>query len=155
MRSSRRGKKSNTPPSCVPISRLARAWVPASRVSLTGRGGDTRRPSGERAIPASTRRWAGMWVIRSPLKTISPAVAGTAPRTVLSSVDLPAPLAPRTVMSSPLARVRSTSKRTGSFPYPDRTPVSSSIDPLLPQLLQQEVGAAQVLGPHLGVGGDL
>src|ERR1044071_8499189 len=96
-----------------------------------------------------------MCVIRSPLKTISPALAGTAPRMVLSRVDLPAPLAPRTVISSPLGSTRSTSKRTGRSPYPDRTADSSSTGPLLLQRGQREVHAAQVFRPDLRVGGDL
>src|SRR5262245_46078268 len=105
-------------------------------------------------MPASTRRWAGMWVTRSPRNRISPEVAPTAPRIVLSSVDFPAPLAPTIVTISPASTRRSMSNRTWRWPYPARICCSSSIDGLLGGG-RQERGAAQVLGLDLGIGGHL
>src|SRR5713226_7176590 len=90
--------------------------------------------------------------MRCPPNRTSPALTLVTPRIVLRRVDRPEPFAPTTVSHSPAPTVRSTSKRTGSRPYPARMPRSSSIGPhLLPRL----VVLAEVDGPHLRIGGDL
>src|SRR5882757_2550427 len=90
--------------------------------------------------------------MRCPPNMTSPALTLVTPRIVFRRVDRPAPFAPTTASHSPAATVRSTSKSTGSRPYPARMPRSSSIGPHLLPLL---VVLAEVDGPHLRVGGDL
>src|SRR5260221_13247676 len=90
--------------------------------------------------------------MRCPPNMTSPALTLVTPRIVLRRVDRPAPFAPTTASHSPAATVRSTSKSTGSRPYPARMPRSSSIGPHLLPLL---VVLAEVDGPHLPVGRDL
>src|SRR5258708_6045115 len=90
--------------------------------------------------------------MRCPPNMPSPALRLVTRRIVFRRVDRPAPFAPTTASHSPAATVRSTSKSTGSRPYPARMPRSSSIGPHLLPLL---VVLAEVDGPHLRVGGDL
>src|SRR4051794_29147524 len=95
--------------------------------------------------------------MRCPPNRTSPALTLVTPRIVLRRVDRPAPFAPTTVSHSPAPTVRSTSKSTGSRPYPARMPRSSSMGSsgIGPHLLPLLVVLAEVDGPHLRVGGDL
>ena len=74
------------------------------------------RPSGESAIPWATISCAGTRVMSSPSNVIVPALAGVRPEIERSVVDLPAPLEPISVTTSP----SSTSSET---------PLSASIAP--------------------------
>src|SRR2546430_17573231 len=95
--------------------------------------------------------------MRCPPNRTSPALTLVTPRIVLSRVDRPEPFAPTTVSRAPAPSVRSTSKRTGSRPYPARILRSSSMgsSSIGPNLLPLLVVLAEVDGPHLRVGGDL
>src|ERR1044072_203114 len=95
--------------------------------------------------------------MRCPPKVTSPALTLVTPRIVLSRAARPAPLAPPTVSHSPAARVRSTSKSTGSRPYPARMPRISSMgsSSIGPHLLPLLVVLAEVHRPHFRMGGDL
>ncbi len=53
-------------------------------------------------MPAPTRLYGAQPVMSFSASLISPAMTGTVPITVLSNVDLPAPLAPSRVTTSPL-----------------------------------------------------
>ena len=63
---------------------------------------------------------------RSPMVTV-PASGARNPAMTRSSVVLPPPEAPRTAVVVPVGTVRSTSRRTGSAPYPTVTPRMSTV----------------------------
>ena len=70
--------------------------------------GKMRRPSGDLATPRRTISCVGELVMSSPSKTTRPWRARGLPQIVISSVDLPAPLAPIRVTISPCATSTST-----------------------------------------------
>src|SRR5687767_1054229 len=118
-RSRRRGKPS--------IARSIRASTflrslrylkpPISRFSRTLSAGNTRRPSGTRAMPAAARWCAGMRVTSLPSNTILPRRGSMAPATPRMVVLLPAPLAPIRVTISPSATSNDTARTAGTSPY--------------------------------------
>src|SRR5262249_42607486 len=71
------------------------------RFSSTESEGNSRRPSGTSAMPRATTAWAGSSPIGSPSKTMASRRDAITPAMHLSSVDLPAPLAPMTAITSP------------------------------------------------------
>ncbi|MNR05853.1 hypothetical protein D3C85_1219020 [compost metagenome] len=85
------------------------AWIssrfeknpPIIRFSATVRSLNTRRPSGEMAMPLRMMWCVSFWVMSSPSNVILPSRALGLPQTVISSVVLPAPLAPISVTISP------------------------------------------------------
>ena len=68
-----------------------------SRFSETLIREKTRRPSGHSAMPRSTTLWDFTPTILCPLNSMEPESGLMRPATVLSVVDLPAPLAPMSV----------------------------------------------------------
>ena len=60
-----------------------------------------RRPSGTWAIPNSTILWAGRLARFFPKNSTEPVRERSRPHTVFKMVDLPAPLAPMRVTTSP------------------------------------------------------
>ena len=71
------------------------------RFSCTERLVKTRRPSGTVAMPISTRLCAGIWSMGWPSKRMRPRLGMSVPQIILSSVLLPAPLAPMQANISP------------------------------------------------------
>ncbi len=63
--------------------------------------GKTRRPSGAWARPRRMMAWVGRAVMSWPSNRMRPSRARGSPQIVISSVDLPAPLAPIRVTISP------------------------------------------------------
>ena len=100
-RSLRRGKSLKTWSSEPAISPAGRVKPPISRFSRTVICWNTRRPSGQSAMPSETTLLAGMPTMFWPLKVTWPLRGLRRPATVLSVVDLPAPLAPMRVTISP------------------------------------------------------
>ena len=78
------------------------------RLSSTVIGPKTRRPSGTCAMPILTMRCGDVPSMRSPQNEISPDAARLSPEIVLSSVVLPAPLAPMSATTSPSSTVSDT-----------------------------------------------
>src|SRR3954453_1821803 len=78
----------------------------------------------------------------------SPSSGRIAPAAILSSVDLPAPLSPRSPCTSPALTVRSAPSRARTCPYHFVTPRSSSAGgrPSLIDLRLRDVDALLVLG---------
>src|SRR6266480_7292099 len=68
----------------------------------------------------------GRPVTSLPAKTMLPACGRTIPNTVLSSVDLPAPLAPMMDTMCPACTRSDTPRSTSTSAYPARTSVSAS-----------------------------
>ena len=75
-----------------------------------------RRPSGDCEMPRRTISCAGIVEISSPRKRIEPLRGGVSPEIERSVVDLPAPLEPISVTTSPSSTV-------------SETPLSASIEP--------------------------
>ncbi len=101
-RSFRRGKRSKTISSESAISLASlRVKAPISRFSRTLICRNTRRPSGHRAMPLPTMVWGGTPSRLWPSNSTLPWRGLRRPATVLSVVDLPAPLAPMRVTISP------------------------------------------------------
>src|SRR5262245_27940709 len=71
------------------------------RFSSTESDGNSRRPSGTSAMPRATTAWAGSFPIGSPSNRMASRRDAMTPAMHLSSVDLPAPLAPMTATTSP------------------------------------------------------
>src|SRR6516164_1801377 len=70
-------------------------------VLLDRERGEQPPPSGTSAMPRATTAWAGSSPIGSPSKTTASRRDAITPAMHLSSVDLPAPLAPMTATTSP------------------------------------------------------
>ena len=101
--------------------------LPRARFSSTVRVRKMLRPSGTSTSPSRHSR-SGAWpLMRVPWKLIVPAKGDCSPATVLSSVDLPAPLGPTTKTISPFSTVRSTPSSAVSRPYPAFSPSTFSI----------------------------
>src|SRR5262249_1716324 len=90
---------------------------PISRFSRTLSAGNTRRPSGTRAMPAAVRAWAGSRVTSTPSKRILPFLEDIEPATPRMVVLLPAPLAPIRVTISPSATWNDTPRTAAISPY--------------------------------------
>ena len=75
-----------------------------------------RRPSGDCEIPSRTMSCAGSVEISSPRNLIEPVRGGVSPEIERSVVDLPAPLEPISVTTSPSSTL-------------SEMPLSASIDP--------------------------
>ena len=75
-----------------------------------------RRPSGDCEMPSRTISCAGSVEISSPRKRIEPVRGGVSPEIERSVVDLPAPLEPISVTTSPSSTV-------------SEMPLSASIEP--------------------------
>ncbi len=79
------------------------------RFSSTESEGNSRRPSGTSAMPRATTAWAGCVADRLAVEAgWHRGVTRSAPAMHLSSVDLPAPLAPITATTSPGATLSET-----------------------------------------------
>src|SRR6185436_15188858 len=107
------------------------------------------RRSGTCASPRRTMACVARPAISAPSSWIEPCQARTRPITVLSSVLLPAPLAPISATISPRFTSSDTSRSTGEAPYPLETRSSRSM------LFHSEVGVDhRALAPH-GIGRTL
>src|SRR5712692_60530 len=80
--------------------------------------GNTERPWRTRPRPRAARRSAVIPVTSSPAKTTRPRDGRSTPAIALTSVDLPAPLAPSTQTVSSASTASETSCRTGTAPQP-------------------------------------
>ena len=109
-RSPSTGNRSKT--SCMaarPLGAGLRHMPPSRRFSSTVSSGTVERPSGTRATPIRTMSSALWPVMQLAVELAAARVAGfTSPARVRMSVDLPAPLAPMTAVTSP----RGTSSET-------------------------------------------
>src|SRR5579863_7039254 len=83
------------------------------------------RPSGTCAMPRRKRSAGGSVSIGSPPRRMVPPSLRSRPETDFASVDLPAPLAPRSATISPRSSVRLTFFNTRLRPYPTETDLSS------------------------------
>ena len=81
--------------------RSERWKAPISRFSRTDIRGNNRRPSGDCAMPCFTIPCGAAWVMSRPRKWIRPRRGWLRPLIDRSVVDLPAPLAPISVTTSP------------------------------------------------------
>src|SRR5262249_25195527 len=115
-----------------------------ARFSATVMCGNTRRPSGQWAIPRRRISWAASPWISRPSKRMRPAAARTSPEMVRSVVVFPAPLAPSRHTNSPAPTVSVTPWSAAIRPYRASTPSSVSTGP------RSEIGP-----DHLGVALDL
>ena len=101
-RSFRRGKRLKTSSRLAAISdESVRVKAPISRFSRTLICRNTRRPSGQSAMPLPTMVCGAMPSRLLPSNSTTPSRGLSRPATVLSVVDLPAPLAPISVTTSP------------------------------------------------------
>src|SRR3954470_2936360 len=118
-RSRRRGNICMTRSISAPTLPLSPRYLkpPISRFSRTLSAGNTRRPSGTSAMPASTRRCAGMRETSSPSNRILPFRGSMAPATPRRVVLLPAPFAPMSATISPSPTSNETSRQAGTSPY--------------------------------------
>jgi hypothetical protein len=87
--------------------------APTSRFSSTVMRPNSRRPSGDSAMPRCTRCSGDSRWISSPSRRIEPLLIGTLPAMALSVLLLPAPLEPISATSSPLF-TRKPTERTAS-----------------------------------------
>lgn len=78
--------------------------------------GNSRRPSGDSAMPRATRPAAGMVAIDSPSHRRSPRASVFSPIIAFSVVDLPAPLDPTSATISPSPTCTDTSCTASSWP---------------------------------------
>jgi hypothetical protein len=90
--------------------------APICKFSKTVIRGKMRRPSGAWATPIRMIWKVSRLVMSRPSKWICPDAARGLPQTVISRVDLPAPLAPIKVTISPLATLRSTPRSAWMLP---------------------------------------
>src|SRR4029078_9452001 len=112
--------------------------------------GNTRRPSGQWAIPRSRIFLGEAWVISSPSNFTLPPAGRTPPEIAFSVVFFPAPLAPIRLTSSPF-RTSSASPRTAAtLPErhsrfsPDNSPVSFAEGRLDPLRIALDLGGRAV-----------
>src|SRR6266852_1073191 len=117
---------------------------PISRFSSTLSEGNSRRPSGTRAIPWRTRACGGNAVMSRPSSRIEPALGRCRPMTVRSSVDFPAPLAPMMARVSAADTVRLISVSACKYPCRTVRLRTSSID-VDPQVHLLDLGVGQHL----------
>ncbi len=87
-----------------------------SRFSRTVIRGKQWRPSGDSAMPRATISWGGASVMSSPPNRILPALAGVSPLIARSVVDLPAPLEPISVTTSPSCTSSETPRSASMLP---------------------------------------
>ncbi len=90
--------------------------APIFRFSSTVMRGKMRRPSGDWAMPSCMIWSVGMRLMSRPENTIEPSRIRGEPQIDISSVDLPAPLAPIRVTISPVLMVMSTARRASICP---------------------------------------
>src|SRR5881227_3246739 len=90
--------------------------APSSRLVRTLNAGKTRRPSGQSATPRFTISVAGRPLMTLPSKRTSPPHDLSRPATVLTVVDLPAPLRPNITAVSPSETAHGTPCSTGTLP---------------------------------------
>ena len=98
------GKISNIPSASAAMAEReppARFEEPSMMFSWTVRPGKTRRPSGTCAMPSATISCALRPTMERPSKTMSPIGGLSRPEIARSVVDLPAPLDPSRVTTSP------------------------------------------------------
>src|SRR5215510_10086873 len=107
--------------------------------------GNTRRPSGQCAMPSSSTRRGAARVMSSPSKAIRPALGTSTPEIAFNGVVLPAPLAPMRVTSSPLRTSKDSPRTAATLPY--RHSSASTVS--------TRVSLAEVGADHLGVALDL
>ena len=100
-RSFRRGKRWYTSAILSSYSLVGRVNAPICRFSSTVICRKICRPSGTRARPMGTILWAGMPPRSLPINWTEPVREDSSPATVFRMVDLPAPLAPMRVTTSP------------------------------------------------------
>ena len=95
LRSFRRGNRLYTHSRSFSVSALSlRRYAPIFRFSSTVRSANTRRPSGDMAMPLATIWSMGLPSSSCPFHKMEPLCAFTRPEMVRIRVDLPAPLAP-------------------------------------------------------------
>src|SRR5690606_10568060 len=83
-------------------------------------------PSGMWHTPRPARRYGVNAVTSVPRTVTDPAVGRISPDTTFSSVDLPAPLGPRSAVTEPAGTVSDTPCNTTVCSYPASTPTTSS-----------------------------
>src|SRR5471032_435483 len=108
--------------------RAARALgrkAPSCRFSITLCLGNSRRPSGTKAMPRSTissvERPTSSCVLPSMVAVMVPAVGRTIPMMHFIRVDLPLPLVPSSATVSPAPTLSDTPSSTRTAPYPAST----------------------------------
>src|SRR5215510_7377296 len=107
--------------------------------------GNTRRPSGQCAMPSSSTRRGAARVMSSPSKAIRPALGTSTPEIAFNGVVLPAPLAPMRVTSSPLRTSKDSPRTAATLPY--RHSSASTVS--------TRVSLAEVGADYFGVALDL
>src|SRR5438309_2691547 len=122
----RAGKRSRTRARSSGTSWSRRRYAPRSRFFLTDMVPKRRRPCGTWATPLRTRASGRALVTSSPPSEIVPEVARTRPLKTPSKVDLPAPFAPTSAISSDGSMSRSIPKSTGPASKPAVRPRTSS-----------------------------
>src|SRR5580765_4085014 len=141
-RAARFGNSSNTRAGVQWPGRAA-----TSRFSRTVSEGNISRSWGTKPRPLRARRKTGTRSTRCPPSITSPLCGVVCPITVASSVLLPTPFRPMTLMQSPRSRARLTSSSTTVSPYPAMTCRSSSALAM--------GGLPEVDRSHVGIGPDL
>ena len=115
-RSLRRGNRSYTSASDTLTPEIGWVNAPISRFSSTVMLKNTRRPSGTCASPMPTILCGAVVRMSCPSKVISPVLVRSRPEIVLSTVLLPAPLAPISVTISPGCTWKDTSLMAWMLP---------------------------------------
>ena len=87
-----------------------------ARFSATLICGNTRRPSGQWAMPWASTLRGSVPVMSRPAKWMLPERAGMSPETARSVVDLPAPLAPTNATSCPSSTLSESPFRAVTVP---------------------------------------
>src|SRR5579872_1509267 len=153
-RSASRGNSSNTR-ACV----HAPGRAAMSRFSRTDSDGKISRSCGTKPMPANARRKHGTPLSLWPSSVTSPACSVVWPMTVDSSVVLPTPFLPITLMHSPGARLSSMSSITTVSPYPAETPCRRSALAMMGHLMRPLVrplaGLTEIDFAHPLIGFDL
>src|SRR6267378_2475748 len=130
-----------------------RRYAPSSRFFSTDMVPNNRRPCGTCATPLRTSASGRPLVTSSPPSVTVPAVARTNPLSTPSSVDLPAPFAPTSAISSPAAISRSIPNSTGPASNPAFSPRTlssgSGPEPFRIALPQVRLDHALVAQHHL------
>src|SRR5690606_1144787 len=103
-----------------------RRKAPISKFSSTVMRGKLTRPWSTRAMPRRRSSFGLRFWISCPSKRMVPDQTGTRPKMALRVVDLPAPLAPMMVATSPRHTAKDTPESTWISPYPPTTFSTSS-----------------------------
>src|ERR1700722_14761259 len=148
-RSSRRGNRSNALRSTCRLPEPL--WFMTQRFSRTVRFGKTPRPSGIRQRPRRANEDVDPTRTFSPANRTSPSLGPMMPAARARRVDFPAPLAPRTAVTTPSSKVASIPWITSTSSYEARTPRNSKSG----SGIRHSLGyCAEIRGLDIGVGAD-